>query len=97
MKKLFKILAIIFMATTLLQSCSSVSVNGGEEAVLVEKPIIFGKGGVDPEPITSGRTYVAYTTDDVVFNVQPLDYTEEFTDMMTADNTPIQRHKIKIN
>ena len=56
-----------------LTSCTLVTVNGDEEAVLVKKPWIFGHGGVDENPVTSGSEMCAVSTDGVVFKTIPVE------------------------
>ncbi len=82
----FSLLIGIFFTMT---SCSSITVNGDEEAVLIMKPVIFGQGGVDRTPVPSGQEWVAYTTDAIKFKIVPITYAEKFHDMMTNDNTPV--------
>lgn len=88
-KNLFSILVMAIFSVLFMTSCSSVTVDGGQEVVFIEKPLLFGKGGVDPTPLTDGREWIAVTTSTVTFNVTPVTYTEAFNDMMPADNTPI--------
>jgi len=87
--KIVKYSIVLILVMTLFQSCTSVSVNGDEEAVLVMKPWFFGHGGVSESPVSSGREWVAITTDDVKFKIVPVTHTEDFDDMMTDDNTPV--------
>jgi regulator of protease activity HflC (stomatin/prohibitin superfamily) len=84
-KTIFAILISIFI----FSSCSSVSVEAGEEAVFVKKPWFFGSGGVDNDPLTQGREWCAFTTDGIKFQIIPITYTETFDDMMSDDNTPV--------
>jgi len=77
------------MAIASLAGCSGVSPGGDEEAVLIEKPWIWGHGGVDDEPVTSGNSWVALSTDAVKFKITPAKYTEEFDNLMTSDNNPV--------
>lgn len=46
-----------------MAGCITPSIDAGHEGVLVAKPILFGHGGVDPTPATTGRVAVAPTTD----------------------------------
>lgn len=88
MKRLnFLILAAVSIAS--LTGCSGVSPSGDEEAVLIEKPWIFGHGGVDDDPVTSGNKWVAVSTDNVKFVITPVKYTELFENLMTSDNNPV--------
>ncbi len=88
MKRIFAFM--LFTASIfLMASCSSVTPNGDQEAVLVMKPWIFGHGGVSKDPVSSGREWVAWTTESVLFTITPTTYVENFDDMMTDDNTPV--------
>lgn len=89
MKRSIIILSLFALSVISLSSCSSVSVDGGQEAVLIEKPMFFGHGGVDETPITSGREFVALTTDNVKFSIIPQTKEEDFDKLMTKDNTPV--------
>src|ERR1017187_2424322 len=96
----FKRLAAIVAATAsliaMMAGCSSYSPDAGHEIVLVEKPMIFGHGGVDPDPVTTGRTYGAWTTDGIDVYVQPYKYETELPDTMTKDGVPITFHAIMV-
>lgn len=78
-------LILLFGAT----SCYRVMPNAGEESVLIYQPFFFGHGGVDETPISTGATWVANTTDHKTFKITPITITEEFTNMIPADNTPV--------
>lgn len=80
---------IIGCVTLTLTSCGLAEVDAGEEGVFVMKPVFFGKGGVDPVPLTQGTDYMAFTTDFVKFKVIPIQYNEGFEDIISLDNTPI--------
>ncbi len=80
---------LVFFSMLVLSSCSFVSVEGGQEAVFIKKPWIFGSGGVDNDPLTQGLEWCALSTDNVKFSVVPITYEEKFDDMMTDDNTPV--------
>lgn len=86
--KPIRLIQILLIALT-VSSCTRVSVNGDEEAVLLKQPLIFGHGGVDETPITAGSSFVALTTSEIKFKIIPVTYKEPFKDMMTSDNTPI--------
>lgn len=75
-------------------ACRTVTPDAGIEAVLVRKPLIFGSGGVDPEPVKTGLKYVAFTTEAVYVNMQPRRIDAEFTDLMTSDGVPIDFHAV---
>ena len=83
MKTLF-LLAVIFLG-----GCTMVTPEPGEQAVLVERPLLFGHGGVDPDPISTGRTIAAFTTDAVYVDMKPLQYDLRVQDMMSSDGVPL--------
>ena len=88
MKRLIGLLALV------LAGCNSYSPDAGHEVVLVEKPIFFGHGGVDADPVKTGRTFTAATTAGVDVNMQPQKFEAQMSDMMTSDGVPITFHAI---
>ncbi len=90
------LLAVTLIAATMTIGCSSVMPDAGHEVVLIEKPLIFGHGGVDPEPVKTGRTFVALTTDGVDVSMQPQKFETELPDTMTSDGVPITFHAIMV-
>jgi len=76
--------------------CRSYAPNAGHEVVLIEKPLIFGHGGVDPEPVRTGRSFGAVTTDGIDVNMQPQKFEIELPDTMTSDGVPITFHAIMV-
>jgi regulator of protease activity HflC (stomatin/prohibitin superfamily) len=95
-KRLTLIFAVAISMTAMMTGCSSYSPDAGHEIVLVQKPMIFGHGGVDPEPVKTGRTYAALTTDGIDVYVQPYKYETELPDTMTKDGVPITFHAIMV-
>ncbi len=87
-----RFLAVLAMAV--LAGCSIYSPDAGHEVVLIEKPMLFGHGGVDPQPVTTGRTFAAITTDGVDVYMQPKRYEQELDDTMSADGVPLGFHAI---
>lgn len=77
-----------------MSGCSVASPDAGHEAVWVEKPWFFGHGGVDPEVITTGRSYGALTSDAVDVNMLPQRVDMEFDDMMTKSGVPVSFHVV---
>lgn len=90
-----KTLPIIAIAA-LLTGCNSFSPDAGHEVVLIEKPIFFGHGGVDAEPVKAGRTFGALTTDGIDVYMQPQKLEVELPDTMTSDGVPITFHAIVV-
>lgn len=89
MKNIFGVCLVLIFSVSVLTSCSGVDVNGGEEAVFVKKPWIFGRGGVVDEPLIEGQAWKVFTTDAVKFDVKPVQYEEPFDDIITEDNNPV--------
>lgn len=67
----------------------SVKPDAGQEAVLIHKPLIWGKGGVDPTPVVTGRKYVWWTTDAIYVDKRPQQFPEHFDDLMSKDGVPL--------
>ena len=70
--------------------------DAGHEFVLIQKPLFFGHGGVDPQPVKTGRTYTAITTSGIDVYMQPQKLDVEMPDTMTQDGVPITFHAIMI-
>ncbi len=80
----YLLLGILFLA-----ACHRVAPDAGHEAVLVKKPWFFGHGGVSQEPIASGATWVAISTDAQYVSKQPQQFGVHFDDLMSADGVPL--------
>lgn len=72
--------------------CSSVSPDAGTQAVLTYKPWFFGHGGVEPQPIEPGLTWVAFSTHADYVDLRPKRVDEQFDDLMTRDGVPLDFH-----
>lgn len=72
----------------LLMGTACVAIEAGHEGVLVEQPFVFGHGGVDPVPTTTGRIWVVPTTKVIDVDVRPVQYSEHF-DIISAENAPV--------
>lgn len=68
---------------------TAVKPDAGHEAVLIEKPMLLGHGGVNKEPVRTGRKYVMWTTDAVDVNMQPAQFPVHFDDLMSLDGVPL--------
>lgn len=90
MKK-FSLVAVLCLAvgTMFTTGCGTASPNAGYEAVLIEKPWIFGHGGINPEPVRTGMTITAISTDAVYVSMQPIQAHVKFDDIMTSDGVPL--------
>src|SRR5579862_3616237 len=78
----------------LLTGCSSYAPDAGHEVVLVEKPLIFGHGGINSEPVKTGRTFAAITTEGIDVEMRPQRFEANLPDTMTSDGVPISFHAI---
>jgi len=77
-----------------LMGCSVAAPNAGHEAVWVEKPFLFGHGGIDQTPVTAGRAYGAITSDAIDVDMLPQRIDMEFDDMMTKSGVPVSFHVV---
>ncbi|MGH7229151.1 MAG: SPFH domain-containing protein [Nitrospiraceae bacterium] len=68
--------------------CVLMPIDAGHEGVMVEKPFFFGHGGVDPVPATTGRIWVAPTTQVIDVDIRPIQFSEHF-DIISAENAPV--------
>lgn len=84
------ILAVgMIMITSIMTSCTFVNPKAGEESVLVKQPWFFGHGGVVDEPVSTGSQWCAPTTNAYEFSIVPQTVTEDFTNLISSDNTPV--------
>lgn len=95
MKK-FKSILILMISLLMISSCTKVSPNADEEAVLIKKPWLFGHGGVDNNAIQSGLTWCALSTDCAYFKVVPVRHEIALDDLFSDDNTPLDFHTVII-
>jgi regulator of protease activity HflC (stomatin/prohibitin superfamily) len=70
-------------------SCDVAKVDGDEEGVFTLQPYFFGTGGVDYKPLKEGTEWYVPTTKFTVLKVSPQQYEEEFDDIITNNNTPV--------
>lgn len=93
-----RVLLIIAAAIGILSvaGCKSFAPDAGHEIVLISKPIFFGHGGIDPQPVKTGRTYTAISTDGIDVNMQPRKFDVNLPDTMTKDGVPIDFHAIML-
>ena len=78
----------------LAAACNTVEPNAGHQAVLTMKPWFAGHEGVYDSPISSGRTYLAWSTDATDVNMLPQRTDMEFDDMMTKTGVPVNFHVV---
>ena len=82
-------LPIAVIAITIMSSCYRVAPDAGVESVLIKKPWFFGHGGVMEEPISTGSVWCVASTNHEEFSITPMTITEEFVNLIPADNTPV--------
>lgn len=70
-------------------ACGRAAPDSGQEAVLIQKPWFMGHGGIEREPVKTGLTYTAITTQVVYISVVPQLVKEHFTDIMSSDGVPL--------
>jgi len=88
------IVALAAVLAIAMAGCKSIAPDAGHEVVLVEKPMFFGHGGIDAEPVRTGRAFVAATTDGIDVNMQPIAFQQDLPDTMTGDGVPVSFHAI---
>lgn len=85
-----KFIGLLIIFISLLNvGCKSVSVDAGQEAVLVSQPWFFGEGQIFKTPVYPGLKWVAFSTDAYRYSTLPAKRTESFNDIMTKDNNPV--------
>ncbi|KRB56630.1 peptidase [Rhodanobacter sp. Root179] len=85
------------IAASMLLACSGctvVSPDAGQQAVLIDKPVLFGHGGVRDQPVTTGLTYTWFSTKRIYVNMFPQQYDGNFGDLMSSDGVPLDFHAI---
>lgn len=87
MRKIFSIFVLSLIMVLGFTSCTSVTPDAGQEAVLVHKPWFFGTGGVDNTPVETGLEYTWLSTDYVIVGMLPTKYDEQLDDVTSNDNT----------
>jgi uncharacterized membrane protein YqiK len=72
--------------------CGRAAPDAGQAAVLTQKPWIFGHGGVDPTPITTGLSFVALSTQVTYVDMTPTAFDVAYADIMSKDGIPLDFH-----
>lgn len=91
MKKTIQFIAIMLVSfiTMTMTSCHYVTPDADEEAVLIDKPLFFGHGGVRDKAVNPGLKWCWWTTHSTYFKTIPVRYDVVFDDIMSNDNTPL--------
>lgn len=87
MKKIITTSALAL--TAIMYTGCAQTVDAGSEGVVITKPWIFGHGGVDSTPVSTGLVWTAPSTDIVTINIKPFNINESFGDLITKDNNPV--------
>lgn len=90
MKKIF----LAALAALSLAGCGYASPDAGEQGVMIRKPWFFGSGGVDMQPVNTGTTLKAWSTDVVYVPVTPQAFEIGFDNLMPADGIPLDFHTV---
>ncbi len=86
--------ALLSLLSPLLFACTVVTPEQGQEAVLIDRPILFGHGGIRPESIKPGRSYTWFSVRKVYVNVYPQQFEANFSDLMSSDGVPLDFHAV---
>lgn len=82
----------VIAAAMLLAGCGRSAPDAGEEGVQIAKPWFFGHGGIYDEPVKTGLSFVAWTTNTLYVSIVPQTFDVEFKDMMSSDGIPLDFH-----
>lgn len=77
----------LLLAVSLLAGCSKVDTPANHESVLIDKPLIFGKGGVRDETFKTSLQWTWATTDHEPINMNPFTVNETFDDLTTSEGS----------
>ena len=89
MRKILYLLAVACVSIATLTSCRRAAPGPGQECVLIEQPWVFGHGSVNSEPVQTGLTWCALSTDVVYVKTTPIAYDEHIEDAYSNDNTQL--------
>lgn len=87
-------LLLIVLNAVSVAGCTTYAPDAGHEIVLIEKPWFFGHGGVNSDPVRTGRTFAALSTEGVDVEMRPERYEQDLPDTMTSDGVPVSFHAI---
>lgn len=82
---------LMALAVAMVSACTVVTPAADEVAVLVDRPILFGEGGVRDNDVREGgtRTYTWFTTTAHNLTIKPQAFGQKFSDFATSDNAPL--------
>lgn len=83
--------SVVLACAITMTGCTVVSPAADEVAVLVDKPLLFGEGGVRDDDVREGgtRTYTWFSTQKNYMTVKPQAFNQKFNDFATSDNAPL--------
>ena len=87
----FIVLAVLIVGKiSFHKAFKRIQIKAGHKGVVVHQPIFFGKGGVERGYALTPDSYWMWQSNSVYeINIQPQQAHENFEDMMTADNIPV--------
>tara|TARA_Y100001970_G_C14256689_1_gene876027 strand:+ start:5173 stop:5721 length:549 start_codon:yes stop_codon:yes gene_type:complete len=88
-KSLSILLGFVLIIGLVITMIFRVTVEGGQEVVLTAKPILFGKEGVLPEPVSAGSAWRAPTTSVHKYLITPIRMDEALNDIVSSDKIPV--------
>ena len=95
-KTIFSVISICFVTLFTLSSCYGEDVDATHEAVFTYQPWIFGHGGIDMEPGSTGRYWCWASTHVDTFKIIPVKHQINMEDLVSNDNTPLDFHTVII-
>jgi regulator of protease activity HflC (stomatin/prohibitin superfamily) len=96
----FVLFSLFISMSGILTGCGFAVPDAGEAAVLIDKPIVFGHGGVRDEAIETGLAWIWWTTNVEYVNIYPQQFDINFEDMMSSDGIPLDFQaslRLKVN
>lgn len=79
----------LLAATLMLTGCTIVNTEPGTESVVMDKPLLFGQGGVRSETFKPGRNYTWFSSSAQGINMKPQRDEQNFDDLMSSDTVPV--------
>ncbi len=87
MKKGLTAIAIVAIAYFVI--IQRVTVDAGEEAVIIKKPWFGGEKGVEPKTISTGTIWSVASSEIVIISLKPFNIEDSFSHLLTNDNIPV--------
>ena len=80
------VLILLVLYNVVLQR---ITVNAGEELVLIKKPWFYGSSGVEQKTYSTGTVWTVRSTKAQLVSLKPYLVSSKFSNLMTFDNIPI--------